>query len=167
MTITELLASLVEVFPHPPMTGPRLNAYRLALSDLTPDECERAFVALARDRDRKFYPTPGEILEAVRPSVRAVDVAPLFDQVEHALLFRGVNTYAEIEERFGVGVANAVRATGGINRVKRFDEGREWTLKRFTEAYTDTLDRLALAPADHRVGELIATTVKQLGRGEG
>lgn len=138
------LTLLAELYPHPPMTGPRLAAYRHALADLTDAECAAAYHALSREADRKFYPAPGEILAAARPKPTAGVVAELYDAIEYAVLLKRA-TLATIEADFGLAARVAVQAAGGLEAVRRTD-GRVFTLKAFIEAYqeADTAERVAL-----------------------
>lgn len=131
--IANLLAALAEVYPHPPMTAPRLAAYGLALGDLSDLEAERAFLVLAREPDRRFYPAPGEILAATRPQMTAGAIAALFDAIEVAVLFRRA-TMATITTMHGSGVADALRAAGGLDAVRGPAEHRMHRLREFAVA---------------------------------
>jgi len=161
--LVQCLALLSETFPHPPMNDQRLKAYRLVLSDLTADECDRAFRALMLEPGRKFFPAPGEILAAGRPAPTVADAADLYDAIEAELLFRR-GTLATIEAKFSPAARKAVQAAGGVNEVRRFTEGRVFTLKRFTEAYLEcpATERIALPASADQTAKLTATTARVL-----
>ena len=62
------------------------------------------------------------------------------------------------------GHGKAVQAAGGLEDVRRFNEGRVFTLKRFTEAYLEcpATERVALPPATQQASELTRATAKLL-----
>lgn len=156
--VVQMLALLAELYTHPPMTDARLAAYRAALSDLSADECDRAYRVMTRTARSAFYPTTNELLEAARPAPKALDVAPLYDDIEYAVLLKRA-TLGSIEEQFGVAARLAVQAAGGVDAVRRSDpEHRVFTLKRFTEAFLEanTEARVALGPVDDRIKQLTA-----------
>lgn len=167
--LVQVLTMLAELYPHPPMTGPRLAAYRHALADLTDAECAVAYHALSREAERKFYPAPGEILAAARPKPTAGVVAELYDAIEYAVLLKRA-TLATIEGDYGIAARLAVQAAGGLEAIRRTD-GRVFTLKAFTEAFqeADTAERVsprqALGPIDGRLAQLVGQTVKRIGAG--
>lgn len=161
--LTQCLALLAATYPHPEMNDTRLKAYRMVLADLTAEECDRAFRTLMLERTRKFYPAPGEIMEAARPTPTASDAADLYDAIEAEVLFRRA-TLATIEAKFSPAARKAVQAAGGLEDVRRFNEGRVFTLKRFTEAYLEcpATERVALPPATQQASELTRATAKPL-----
>lgn len=161
--LTQCLALLSETYPHPPINELRLKAYRMVLSDLTPAECDRAFRTLMLEPTRKFFPAPGEILEAGRPAPTSSDAAALYDAIEAEVLFRRA-TLATLETKFSPAARKAVQAAGGLEEVRRFTEGRVFTLKRFTEAYLEcpAAERIALPPAVDQAKRLTAATARVL-----
>jgi hypothetical protein len=155
--LPDLLGSLVAIYPHPPATEARMRAYMALLSDLTDAECAVAFHRLGNEPGRKFYPAPGEIREAARPTAKAVDVVDLYEHIENHLLFhRG--TLATVEEKWGSAARLAVQSAGGVEAVRCFQEYRAIKLKDFTAAYlqADTTERVALGPVDDRVKQLVS-----------
>ena len=161
--LTQCLALLGETFAHPPMNADRLKAYRMVLADMTAEECDRAFRALMLDPTRKFFPAPGEVLAAGRPNPTTADAADLYDAIEAELLFRR-GTLATIEAKFSPAARKAVQAAGGVSEMRRFTEGRVFTLKRFTEAYLEcpATERIALPPMADQTAKLTATTARML-----
>lgn len=165
--LAHCLAALAELFPHPPMTDARLAAFGVSLADLTPAECERAFLVLSRERDRKFYPSPGEILEAARPSATAAGVAMLFGRIEAAIFFRHA-TLSAIAAEFGVAAMEAVQAAGGLEAIRSPGEYRALRLAEFTRAYRETVavePEKVLPPAADESPKAVLALVRETGRG--
>ena len=110
----DLLGSLAAVFPHPPPTPERARAYAVLLRDLTDAECAAAFHRLGNDSTRRFYPAPGEIREAARPTPAApsvADVAALFDDLEWDVCYKRL-TLPAIGEKYGEAARRALVAAG-------------------------------------------------------
>jgi hypothetical protein len=161
--LIQCLALLASTFPHPAMDDTRLRAYRMVLSDMSAEECDRAFRSLMLERERRFFPSPGEILEAGRPSPTSADVAELYDTIEAEVLFRRAKL-ADIEAKFSPAAVKAIRAAGGLEEVRRFHDGRVFTLRRFTEAYLEcpATERVALPAATNRAAQLTVETARVL-----
>ena len=79
------------------------------------------------------------------------------------MLFRRA-TLATLETKFSPAARKAVQAAGGLEEVRRFTEGRVFTLKRFTEAYLEcpAAERIALPPAVDQAKRLTAATARVL-----
>lgn len=165
--LAQCLALLVEVFPKPDPTANRLAVYRRVLADLTPTECERAFMVLSREHGRRFFPSPGEILEAARPDATIGGVAALFDRIEAAIFFRRA-TLSRIAEEFGVAAMEAVQACGGLQAIRSPGEYRVVRLKEFSEAYRE-LARCSpeklLPPPPNLTPNPVRQLVETVGRG--
>lgn len=157
--LTQCLALLQEIFPHPPMTPARLAAFRLALADLTATECDLAFRTLAADPERTFFPAPGEIREAGRPGLTAAECVAMFERIEGRVIARRRYGYPEIEADFGTPARLAIQAAGGLEACWGGD-GRVFALKRFVEAYREeaATPREVIGSVDDRLAHLVSST---------
>jgi len=169
MPLTKALAVIAETFTHPPLTDAKITGYMAVLSDLTPAEVDRGFRVVMVERGRKYFPTPGEFLEAARPSDTSASLALLFDRIEAAVLFNRY-TLSRIAETFGVAAMEAVVAVGGLESVRAFadEKARAWRVKEFAAHYREVLaaepaKRLP-APVQGRLAAPIAGLVEGLGR---
>lgn len=165
-SLADLLGALVAAFPNPAPTPERMRAYTLALSDLTPNECRRAFLALSRDRERRFYPSPGEILAAARPAPTDAEIIAIWETLEARVVTRRGYGMPQIEAEFGPAVSAAVAVAGGVRELWG-GEGRVFALKRFVSSYREetTSPRAMLGPVDDRVAALVGSTAKRIGGG--
>lgn len=80
-TIAGALAFLHELFPTRDITDKTGHAYQLALSDFSDEELQRCVELVAKEPDRKFFPTPGEII-AHRRQPDPIDCDALLGRIE-------------------------------------------------------------------------------------
>lgn len=136
----------------------QIKAYSLALSDLADHELVSAAVIVSRRC--KFFPTPAEVLEAVRPAIsEAVASEASANEAFVGVLAayeRGEQVGPrEIRERWGQEAAHAFLCAGGTSAFEWCEPGRDQAFrqKRFVEGYVEASDdaaaqRLALEAGD-------------------
>lgn len=167
--LAELLGALAAAYPNPAPTPERMRAYMLALGDLggLPSATYvRAFRAITRT-ERQFFPPPGVIRQALAPKPTAAELASLYGRIEGLVITarydqRGA-IYELVEERFGATARAAFIAAGGVEAVHA-EDGREFRLRDFREAYLEELEspRALIGSMDDRLRELVSTTAHRL-----
>lgn len=116
--IATVLSIFHETFPTRAVSGTTAEVWLTVFHNVEDDALMRAALRLARDPDRRFFPTTGEVFAAMGAEARPVDVLNIIHRIECLGFYdphRGwvYPTYATIKDALGEDIANAYTVAGG------------------------------------------------------
>jgi hypothetical protein len=135
------LALLHEAYPTREITDETGNAWSIVFADVGDREFREGCLRLTRERGRKFFPSSGELMAAIRPPV-SIDTERLLEHIAsigiHTPQAGWLPPRAEaVRNRFGDAIASAYAFAGAGRLYSSNETGRDIARREFAEHLRD------------------------------